>query len=783
MALSGTIYGSVTHQPASSKPFSFYFTWSATQNVSGNYSDVTVNTYWKTTSTAHTFDTVGSRNASITINGTTTSITKVFNCNPWPSNPFLIQTATTRVYHNSDGTKSISISVRANGHAASWGPSSSTASSADCTASETITLDTIPRSSTITSASNITLGNACSIKWTPANLSFKYKIKFSIGNWNYTTDYISPLTTSAYTYTGYTILGATTSNNTTIYKQLPNDTSGTMTATLTTYNSSNEQIGTSESKTFTVTIPSNVKPRLGTITVDPVNITTLDGTSRNILVKDKNSVNVSISGSSAGEGSTIKSYTFEVLKDSTVIAKKTTTSASMALGPFPKTGELKFRVTVTDNRERSTNNEGSEQTLECYDYGVPSFRSFDIYRAENSSGTANMNGTYIRCNYVTEYYSVGATNNITVTAYYNGKSQTGSSDNININLNGDSSTTYKVYLEIKDNYGGTSSTSVVTVFGESRILNITSDGTGVAIGKMATSSNLFECRWPAKFDGNLTVGDSSQNSVPTGGITVHDVRNADITPDSFGDKNVNFYFDDQNGWKSIMHMKGWTGDYAAWELAGNAHNSASLPYSNLYYRQGIGEAWGDWQTVLTDKNIGSYAAASNSLNNYLPLSGGTLTGKLILGGNLYYNSGSAGVDCQNSDIINVNGIYFKDASDSAGESINFYRSDGYWDTLYAAGGALKFYPNRSTSGSLSGYTIYNSSNFRRGTCTLSSSGETTVTFSSALGGTPTVMLTPLTSTTGVIPGKVKSASSTGFTAVIGGSAVSSALFAYLAVYF
>ena len=164
MALSGRIDGSVTYQPYASKPFSFYCTWSATQSVSGNYSDVTVSTYWATTSIGATFNTVGSRNASITIDGDTQSITKVFNCNPWPSNPFLIQTATKRVYHNADGTKSVAISVRANGHAASYGPSSTDASSGDCTASGTITLNTIPRASAITSASSITLGNTCNIK-------------------------------------------------------------------------------------------------------------------------------------------------------------------------------------------------------------------------------------------------------------------------------------------------------------------------------------------------------------------------------------------------------------------------------------------------------------------------------------------------------------------------------------------------------------------------------------------------------------------------------------------
>ena len=76
MALSGTINGRVT---LNSRFMSFYITWSANQNVEGNYSDITVTSYWKTNNTRWGFDTEGSRAASITINGNTTSISKRFD--------------------------------------------------------------------------------------------------------------------------------------------------------------------------------------------------------------------------------------------------------------------------------------------------------------------------------------------------------------------------------------------------------------------------------------------------------------------------------------------------------------------------------------------------------------------------------------------------------------------------------------------------------------------------------------------------------------------------------
>jgi hypothetical protein len=57
----------------------------------------------------------------------------------------------------------------------------------------------IPRASTISSAGNVTLGKACSVKWTPQAKSFRYKIKFALGEWSYTTGAIHPDTSSAYT--------------------------------------------------------------------------------------------------------------------------------------------------------------------------------------------------------------------------------------------------------------------------------------------------------------------------------------------------------------------------------------------------------------------------------------------------------------------------------------------------------------------------------------------------------------------------------------------------------
>ena len=98
-------------------------------------------------------------------------------------------------------------------------------------------------------------------------------------------------------------------------------------------------------------------------------------------------------------------------------------------------------------------------------------------------------------------------------------------------------------------------------------------------------------------------------------------------------------------------------------------------------------------------------------HSYLPLSGGTMTGTLSLKANQYFTDSASGMDCNNSDIIDLNAIYFGDAVDSAGEGINFYRSSTTWDSIYAKSGALYFHPNRATATNVNGYTVLHSNNW------------------------------------------------------------------------
>ena len=235
-----------------------YVEWSSTTNVAGNYSTVTMKTYLK-----HYSLYIGARSdAYVKCDGQnhTYSTAAISYGGSSQINTTLLSSKSFTVYHNSDGTKSITLeagwrfSGTYSGQSISW-----------IKCSKTVTLDNIPRSSSITSTGNITLGNACSVKWTPNSSTFKFKLRFTLGSYDSGwTSFISPNSTSAYTYTGFTI-------PLTVANQLPRNTTGTMTVYLATYNSSGTQIGSNASKTFTVTVPTSIKPEISAFTATRVN--------------------------------------------------------------------------------------------------------------------------------------------------------------------------------------------------------------------------------------------------------------------------------------------------------------------------------------------------------------------------------------------------------------------------------------------------------------------------------------------------------------------------------
>ena len=271
----------------------------ATADYGLNNSDVTCRIYVRkgNDSTLLTIPTSGTWAYSMNINGKAFSgSVKKDVLLDWV---LLATVSVSDIAHNDDGTKSIAVSGSVTA------PSTSVVAHHNTSGSGTFTLDTVPRASTIASAGNVILGNACNVKWTPASTSFRYKLKFSMGNWSYTTGAIHPNRKTAYIETGFAIpLEAA--------NQIPNSKTGTMTATLYTYSdaAATKQVGSADTETFTVTVPDNssTKPAVS-MPLTPVG--PLPSAFAGLYVQGKSKVKATLTAEGK-YGATIKSYSMKV---------------------------------------------------------------------------------------------------------------------------------------------------------------------------------------------------------------------------------------------------------------------------------------------------------------------------------------------------------------------------------------------------------------------------------------------------------------------------------------
>jgi hypothetical protein len=174
MALSGTFTKNVNSH------WRVRVTWSGSQSVSGNYTDITMYTYWEGTDSYGTTYSSATKTGRSYIDGTREDFT--FSAKLSGSQDKLVNTQTKRVYHESDGRKSISLSASLDIELTLSGTYYGTV-----TASDSVTLNTIPRKSTITSSASFTAGSDRTITVKENYSGFTHKVyidvKDSGGTW------------------------------------------------------------------------------------------------------------------------------------------------------------------------------------------------------------------------------------------------------------------------------------------------------------------------------------------------------------------------------------------------------------------------------------------------------------------------------------------------------------------------------------------------------------------------------------------------------------------------
>ena len=352
MASSGSFSGSIRDGH-----YKLRVDWSQSKNVSANTSTITCKLYlvndWSLSIS-------GRSDNTCTIDGSVQTFSSPAISS---TGTHLLGTVSRTVNHASDGSKSLTISavfqIRATLSGTYYGT---------ITASANITLDSIPRTSSV-SAGNMTMGSAGTITISRASSSFTHTLTYSFGN------------TSGTIATKTTVASVSWTPALSLASQIPNATSGTCTITCTTYNG-NTNIG-SKTCTLTLSVPASVKPTIFSLTASRI-----DGevpSTWGIYIQTKSKVKLTINGAAGSYGSTIKSY-------SITGGGYSGSASALTTGFLNNSGTITFKATVTDSRGRVSAEASVSITVTAYS---PPYFNSSLSQRCLSNGTLDDDGTYI----------------------------------------------------------------------------------------------------------------------------------------------------------------------------------------------------------------------------------------------------------------------------------------------------------------------------------------------------------------------------------------------------
>lgn len=470
MASSGSFSGSIRDGH-----YKLRVDWSQSKNVSANTSTITCKLYlvndWSLNISGRSDNTCTIDGSAQTFSSPAISTTGTH----------LLGTVSRTVNHASDGSKSLAISavfqIRATLSGTYYGT---------ITASANITLDSIPRASSV-SAANMTMGSAGTISISRASSAFTHTLTYSFGN------------TSGTIATKTTATSVSWTPALSLASQIPNAISGTCTITCTTYNG-NTNIG-SKTCTLTLSISASVKPTISSLTASRI-----DGevpSTWGIYVQTKSKVKLTINGAAGSYGSTIKSY-------SITGGGYSGSASTLTTGFLNNSGTITFKATVTDSRGRVSAEASVSITVTAYS---PPYFNSSLSQRCLSNGALDDDGTYIHALVSFGYSTCGGKNTLKTSVQYKQVAAeqwtdagvTFASNTAFTYGRGQISTetSYDVRYTLEDAFSTISVQEIVST--AAVVMDFKSGGKGVAIGKVSESDNTFEVaeNWDVKVYGML----------------------------------------------------------------------------------------------------------------------------------------------------------------------------------------------------------------------------------------------------------------------------------------
>lgn len=383
MALSGTITGSY-------RGYTLQANWSATQNVAGNYSDITIK-HTLVIGSAYSLKIAG-RSNTCSVDGTAVSYTSPSINQKGGS--VVLGTTTYRVNHNADGSKTCTINDVFNINASIDGSQVSS-----ITASGNITLDSIPRQATIQTATDFADTGTPSLTYANAG-GFSVTASLVYGSKSITRANAISGKSGTYTFSltdaeRESLRAACTGASMSVTYRLTTTIGGTA------YTSD---------VTRTMTM-ADAAPILGAVTYKDANVTVVAVTGNDkTIVQNKSDLQVVFAAASGQKGATIAQYSATIAG----VTKTATSAGTLDFGALDVSTSQPLTFTATDSRGISSS---TTLTVNIESWWEPS-STIDLKRVNNFEPTVHITAN-------AWYASLGGKNAVTITAKYR---KAGSSD-------------------------------------------------------------------------------------------------------------------------------------------------------------------------------------------------------------------------------------------------------------------------------------------------------------------------------------------------------------------
>lgn len=416
-------------------------------DVSSNTSKLKVEVYLGATSYSRAVRGNMSATHTINVNGTNYTFTTGAYTIEKNSTVKLGEITSNAISHNTDGTKTISVSASSPdlAQASGYGPYSGSASG-------NVTLSTIPRASSFTTSGN-TIGSAVNVSISRASTNFTHTVTLKFGN-------ITETKTGVGTSTSFTP-GLSNYGS-----KIPNSMSGVGTITVDTYNG-NTKIGSS-TKNITLNLPSDTKPSVPSVTLTEA----VSGLASKFGAYIQNKSKIKVVASANGVyGSSISSYKIEI-NGSVYNSSSCTTNALYIAGTNT------CKVTVTDSRGKTNT---ASTTFTVLAYQEPKISKFTAERNQSNSTIVNcvMSASITSLNNKNDHLiklDLNSTNKYSNTSAY-------SISDVTQNLTGIEQTkSYTVTLTVKDYF--TTVTRTINISTDFALMNFSSDGERIGIGQI-----------------------------------------------------------------------------------------------------------------------------------------------------------------------------------------------------------------------------------------------------------------------------------------------------------